>query len=44
MSLMIRSTAEAWDSAWRLTKYLEGLKNAEADREGTHFPCTTLGL
>jgi hypothetical protein len=38
---MIRSTAQAWDSTRRLTKYLEGLKNAEADREDTHFPFTT---
>jgi hypothetical protein len=33
----IRSPIEAWKSSQRLTEYLEGLKNAEADRKGTHF-------
>jgi hypothetical protein len=37
---MIWSTAEAWDSTWHPPKYLESLKNAEADREGAHFPFT----
>jgi hypothetical protein len=41
---MIQSNAEAWDSARRLTEYLEGLKNAEADQDGTHFPFTTSSL
>jgi sulfate adenylyltransferase subunit 1 (EFTu-like GTPase family) len=36
-SLMIRSSAEAWESSQRLIEYLEGLKNAKADREGTPF-------
>jgi Zn-finger protein len=36
--MTIWSTAEASDSARRLAEYLEGLKNAKADREGTHFP------
>jgi hypothetical protein len=44
MTLMIRSNAEAWDFARCLTEYLEGLKSAEADREGTHFPFTTSSL
>jgi hypothetical protein len=43
-SLTIRSTAEASDSARHLAEYLEGLKNAEADREGTHFPFVTSSL
>jgi hypothetical protein len=37
MTLMIQSTAKALDSFRRLTKFLESLKNAEADRECTHF-------
>jgi hypothetical protein len=41
---MIRSTTEPWDSARRLAEYLEGLKNAEADREGTHFFFTISSL
>jgi hypothetical protein len=43
-SLAIRCTIEAWDSARCLAEYLEGLKNAEADREGTHFPFTISSL
>jgi hypothetical protein len=43
-ALTIRSNAEAWDSARRFTEYLEGLKNVEADQEGTHFPFTTSNL
>jgi hypothetical protein len=30
-------TANAWDSSWRVTDFLEGLKNREADQEGTPF-------
>jgi hypothetical protein len=37
-SLMIQSSPEAWESAQRLAAFLEGLKNAKADHEGTHFP------
>jgi hypothetical protein len=44
MTMMIRSNAKAWDSVRCLTEYLEGLKNAEADRKGTHFPFTTSSL
>jgi hypothetical protein len=33
----ICSPIEAWKSSQRPTEYLEGLKNAEADRKGTHF-------
>jgi hypothetical protein len=33
---MIRSTTEARDFARLLADYLEGLKDTEADREGTH--------
>jgi hypothetical protein len=43
-TLMIQSNAEAWDFAWCFTDYLEGLKNTEANREGTHFPFTTSSL
>jgi hypothetical protein len=35
--MMIRSTVAALDSTWCIAEFLEGLKNAEADREGTHF-------
>jgi hypothetical protein len=31
----ILSIADAWDSSRHVTKFLEGLKNREADREGT---------
>jgi hypothetical protein len=31
-------TADAWDSSRRVTKFLEGLKNKETDREGIPFP------
>jgi hypothetical protein len=31
------STTEAWDCARRAADFLEGLKNREADREGTFF-------
>jgi hypothetical protein len=43
-SLTIRSTVEACDSARCLPKYLEGLKNVEADQEGTHFSFTMSSL
>jgi hypothetical protein len=33
----ILSAADAWDSSQRVTKFLEGLKNREADLEGTPF-------
>jgi hypothetical protein len=33
----ILSTADAWDSSRRVTEFLEGLKNQEADREGKPF-------
>jgi hypothetical protein len=33
----ILSTADAWDSSWRVTEFLEGLKNREADQEGIPF-------
>jgi hypothetical protein len=36
IGLTIRSSAEAWESSQRLTEYLEGLRNAEADRKGSH--------
>jgi hypothetical protein len=32
------SHAEAWDHYGRATEFLEGLKNRDADREGTPFP------
>jgi hypothetical protein len=32
------STTEAWDYSLCATKFLEGLKNREADREGNPFP------
>jgi hypothetical protein len=44
IGLTIRSTTEAWDSSRHLTEFLEGFKNAEADRGGTHFPFTTSTL
>jgi hypothetical protein len=31
------STTEAWDYCRRVTEFLEGMKNREADREGTPF-------
>jgi hypothetical protein len=31
------STADSWNSSQHVTKCLEGLKNWEADREGTPF-------
>jgi hypothetical protein len=31
------STSNAWDSSRHVTDFLEGLKNREADREGTPF-------
>jgi hypothetical protein len=31
----ILSTADAWDSSRHVTDFVEGLKNWEADREGT---------
>jgi hypothetical protein len=33
----VLSTADAWDSSHRVTKFLKGLKNREADREGIPF-------
>jgi hypothetical protein len=42
--MTIQSTAEASDSARRLAEYLDGLKNAKADREGTHFSFVTSSL
>jgi hypothetical protein len=33
----VLSIADAWDSSRRVTDFLEGLKNREADREGTPF-------
>jgi hypothetical protein len=33
----VLSTADAWDSYRRVTEFLEGLKNREADREGIPF-------
>jgi hypothetical protein len=33
----VLSTVEAWNSSWCVTEFLEGLKNQEADREGTPF-------
>jgi hypothetical protein len=33
----VLSTAEACDSSRRVTDFLEGLKNQEADREGTPY-------
>jgi hypothetical protein len=33
----VLSTADAWDSSRRVTDFLEGLKNREADQEGTPF-------
>jgi hypothetical protein len=34
---MVLSTADAWNSSRHITKFLEGLKNREADREGIPF-------
>jgi hypothetical protein len=31
------SMADAWDSSWHVTEFLEGLKNREANREGIPF-------
>jgi hypothetical protein len=36
----VLSTVDTWDSSRRVTDFLEGLKNREADREGT--PCVPL--
>jgi hypothetical protein len=36
----VLSAVDAWDSFRRVTDFLEGLKNWEADREGT--PCVPL--
>jgi hypothetical protein len=33
----VLSTTKAWNSSRRVTEFLEGLKNREADREGTPF-------
>jgi hypothetical protein len=33
----VLSTAEAWNSSRRVTKFLESLKNREADQKGTPF-------
>jgi hypothetical protein len=33
----VLSTTDAWNSSRRVTEFLEGLKNREADREGTPF-------
>jgi hypothetical protein len=38
----VLSTADAWDSSQRVTDFLEGLKNREANREG--IPCVPLLL
>jgi hypothetical protein len=42
--LRICSTAEARDSARWLADFLEGLKDIEIDREGTHSSFTPLSL
>jgi hypothetical protein len=34
---MVLSTTKAWNSSRRVTEFLKGLKNREADREGTPF-------
>jgi hypothetical protein len=34
---MVLSTVEAWNSSQHVTEFLEGLKNREADWEGTPF-------
>jgi hypothetical protein len=31
------SAVEAWDFYWRTAKFLEGLKNKEADQQGNPF-------
>jgi hypothetical protein len=36
-SWTVLSTADAWDSSRRVTEFLEGLKNREADQEGIPF-------
>jgi hypothetical protein len=41
---MIRSNTDARDYARQLLEYLDGLKNAEADREGTHYSFTASTL
>jgi hypothetical protein len=41
---MIRSTVEAKDSVLRVTTFLEGLKDAEADQEGTLSSFTASSL
>jgi hypothetical protein len=33
----VLSTAEAWNSSWHVTEFLEDLKNQKADQEGTPF-------
>jgi hypothetical protein len=33
----VLSTADTWDSSWRVTEFLEGLKNIEANWEGIPF-------
>jgi hypothetical protein len=38
----VLSIADVWDSSRHVTDFLEGLKNQEADREGT--PCVPLLL
>jgi hypothetical protein len=43
-SLMIRSTVEAKDTVLRVADFLEGLKDAEANREGTLSSFTTSSL
>jgi hypothetical protein len=41
---MIRSTAEARDLARLLIDYLEGMKDTEANRVGTHSSFAASGL
>jgi hypothetical protein len=41
---MIRSTIEAKDSVLRIANFLEGLKDAEADRKGTLSSFTASSL
>jgi hypothetical protein len=41
---MIRSTVEAKDSFLQVAAFLEGLKDAEADREGTLSSFTASSL
>jgi hypothetical protein len=33
----VLSAAEAWDFCWQTAKFLEGLKNREADQQGNPF-------